>query len=89
MADAYEDLTRQIQTMMAQVEGVQTIRQNIAASDEFAKAAMTVLLADVEQKDLTSSMISVVAATAWEIADAMIEQRTKRFGITENTDNGT
>jgi hypothetical protein len=81
--DSIAGIMIQFQGMMKQIENVQTIRQNIKASDEFARAAMTVLLTTVEPKDLTSSLISAVASTAWQIADAMIEQRTARFGIVE------
>lgn len=64
-----------------QFQALVALQQSVHASDEFAKVAMAVLLANVERAELTDGMIDAVAHTAWQIADAMIAERKKRFGI--------
>lgn len=81
MADPFGDVLQQFQMLMTQIEGVQTMRQNVRAADEFARAAMAVLLTSVETAQLHQGMIEAVAETAWKIADAMVVERTRRFGI--------
>lgn len=78
MANEFDQLmafTATVQQMLAGIEASNVMHKYIRAYDQFAADAMMTLLERFENVDVD---IPKLAASAWEIADAMMVERRKR-----------